>query len=60
MKETRALLYLDDVTVSFDGFKAINGLSLFVEPGELRAVIGPQRGGQDDDDGYHHRQDAPR
>ncbi|MBP5858252.1 urea ABC transporter ATP-binding protein UrtD [Marivibrio halodurans] len=46
MKETRALLYLDDVTVSFDGFKAINGLSLFVEPGELRAVIGPNGAGK--------------
>ena len=34
---TTALLYLDGVTVSFDGFKALNNLSLLVEPGEMRA-----------------------
>ena len=39
--ETNALLYLDGVTVSFDGFKALNTLSFVVEPGEMRAVIGP-------------------
>jgi urea transport system ATP-binding protein len=41
-----ALLYLDGVTRSFDGFKAINGLSLAVQPGELRAVIGPNGAGK--------------
>lgn len=41
-----AQLYLDGVTRSFDGFKAINGLSLAVEPGELRAVIGPNGAGK--------------
>ncbi|MDW3203901.1 MAG: urea ABC transporter ATP-binding protein UrtD [Alphaproteobacteria bacterium] len=46
MKETNALLYLDNVTVSFDGFKAINNLSLYIEPGELRAVIGPNGAGK--------------
>ena len=35
------MLYLDGVTVSFDGFKALNELSLVVEEGELRTVIGP-------------------
>lgn len=40
------LLYLDDVTVSFDGFKALNELSLVVERGEMRAVIGPNGAGK--------------
>ncbi|HVC50392.1 MAG TPA: urea ABC transporter ATP-binding protein UrtD [Stellaceae bacterium] len=40
------LLYLDGVTVSFDGFKALNGLSLVLEPGEMRAVIGPNGAGK--------------
>jgi len=38
---TTAMLYLSGVTVSFDGFRAINNLSLAIEPGELRAIIGP-------------------
>jgi urea transport system ATP-binding protein len=42
----RSILYLDGVTVSFDGFKALNGLSLVVEPGELRTVIGPNGAGK--------------
>ena len=40
------LLYLDGVTVSFDGFKALNGLSIIVERGELRSVIGPNGAGK--------------
>jgi urea transport system ATP-binding protein len=40
------LLYLDGVSVSFDGFKALRGLSLMVQPGELRAVIGPNGAGK--------------
>jgi urea transport system ATP-binding protein len=44
--ETNALLYLDGVTVSFDGFKALNTLSFVVEPGEMRAVIGPNGAGK--------------
>ncbi|HKX07540.1 MAG TPA: urea ABC transporter ATP-binding protein UrtD [Stellaceae bacterium] len=40
------LLYLDGVTVSFDGFKALNGLSFVVERGELRSVIGPNGAGK--------------
>jgi len=39
-------LYLDGVSVSFDGFKAINSLSLIVAPGELRTVIGPNGAGK--------------
>ena len=40
------LLYLDGVSVSFDGFKALNNLSLVLEPGEMRAVIGPNGAGK--------------
>jgi urea transport system ATP-binding protein len=40
------ILYLDAVSVSFDGFKALNDLSLYVESGELRAVIGPNGAGK--------------
>jgi urea transport system ATP-binding protein len=43
---TSALLYLDGVTVSFDGFRALNELSLAVEPGEMRAIIGPNGAGK--------------
>ena len=43
---TQALLYLDAVTVSFDGFRALNNLSLVVEPGEMRAIIGPNGAGK--------------
>ena len=34
-------LYLDDISVSFDGFKALDNLSLAVDVGELRCIIGP-------------------
>jgi urea transport system ATP-binding protein len=40
------LLYLDGVTVSFDGFRALNSLSLVLAPGEMRAVIGPNGAGK--------------
>jgi urea transport system ATP-binding protein len=40
------LLYLDGVSVSFDGFRAINNLSLILDPGEMRAVIGPNGAGK--------------
>src|SRR5918912_336845 len=45
-RTTSALLYLDGVTVSFDGFRALNKLSLAVEPGEMRAIIGPNGAGK--------------
>ncbi|MGF1627513.1 MAG: urea ABC transporter ATP-binding protein UrtD [Alphaproteobacteria bacterium] len=41
-----ALLYVDDVTVSFDGFKALNGLGFYMDPGEMRAIIGPNGAGK--------------
>jgi urea transport system ATP-binding protein len=40
------VLYLDGVSVSFDGFKALNNLSLVLTPGEMRAVIGPNGAGK--------------
>jgi urea transport system ATP-binding protein len=40
------ILYLDDVCVSFDGFQAINHLSLDISPGELRCIIGPNGAGK--------------
>ena len=43
---SESMLYLDGVSVAFDGFKALNGLSLTVAPGELRAVIGPNGAGK--------------
>jgi urea transport system ATP-binding protein len=44
--ETETLLYLDGVTVSFDGFRALNELSLVIEAGEMRAIIGPNGAGK--------------
>ena len=46
MSATGTLLYLDGVTVSFDGFRALNALSLVLAPGEMRAVIGPNGAGK--------------
>jgi urea transport system ATP-binding protein len=45
-RTTSALLYLDGVTVSFDGFRALNELSLAIDPGEMRAIIGPNGAGK--------------
>lgn len=39
-------LYLEDLTVSFDGFKALNALTLYVEPGEMLCIIGPNGAGK--------------
>ena len=46
MSATGTILYLDGVSVSFDGFRAINNLSLVLQPGEMRAVIGPNGAGK--------------
>jgi urea transport system ATP-binding protein len=40
------ILYLDDITVSFDGFKALDTLSLTIERDELRCIIGPNGAGK--------------
>ncbi|WP_018916903.1 urea ABC transporter ATP-binding protein UrtD [Vreelandella zhanjiangensis] len=40
------ILYMEDVTVTFDGFKAINNLNLTIDDGELRCIIGPNGAGK--------------
>jgi len=40
------ILYLDGITVSFDGFRALNGLALTIDDGELRCIIGPNGAGK--------------
>ena len=42
----KVILYLDDISVSFDGFKALNKLSLAIDAGELRCIIGPNGAGK--------------
>ena len=42
----RTLLFIEDVTVSFDGFRALNSLSFAIAPGEMRAIIGPNGAGK--------------
>ncbi|MEY3202511.1 MAG: hypothetical protein RIR70_2061 [Pseudomonadota bacterium] len=42
----RVILYLEDITVEFDGFRALNKLSLTVDRGELRCIIGPNGAGK--------------
>lgn len=40
------ILYLEDLNVSFDGFKAINDLNMYIDAGELRCIIGPNGAGK--------------
>ncbi len=40
------ILYMEDITVSFDGFRALNNLSLAIDVGELRCIIGPNGAGK--------------
>ena len=46
MTRQHTILYLDGVSVAFDGFKAINNLSLTLNKGEMRAIIGPNGAGK--------------
>ncbi len=46
MTQVQSILYLNGVTKTFDGFKAINNLALDIRPGELRAIIGPNGAGK--------------
>lgn len=39
-------LYIENLTVSFDGFKAVDSLSLYVDEGEIRVIIGPNGAGK--------------
>ena len=43
---TSSLLYLNAITVSFEGFRALNALSLVIDRGEMRAIIGPNGAGK--------------
>jgi len=46
MSKQHTILYLDGVSVSFDGFRALNNLSLTLGKGEMRAIIGPNGAGK--------------
>ncbi|MBZ9810565.1 MULTISPECIES: urea ABC transporter ATP-binding protein UrtD [unclassified Mesorhizobium] len=46
MSKSNTILYLDGVSVAFDGFRAINNLSLVLDKGEMRAIIGPNGAGK--------------
>lgn len=46
MSNTDFVLAIEDLTVSFDGFKAVDGLNLYVDNHELRVVIGPNGAGK--------------
>ena len=42
----RTILYLENIVVSFDGFRALNDLTLYINAGELRCIIGPNGAGK--------------
>ena len=44
--DTGVILYLENITVSFDGFRALDDLTLYIETGELRCLIGPNGAGK--------------
>lgn len=46
METKGSILYLEDITVSFDGFQVLRGVDLYVDRGELRALIGPNGAGK--------------
>ncbi|MFT4096626.1 MAG: urea ABC transporter ATP-binding protein UrtD [Rhodoblastus sp.] len=43
---SEAILYVDNLSVSFDGFKAVDGVSFYVDPNEIRVIIGPNGAGK--------------
>jgi len=45
-KQKNALLCIDDISVSFDGFKALTNLTMVLDAGELRCIIGPHGAGK--------------
>jgi len=46
MSETDFVLAVEDLTVSFDGFKAVDSLNMYIDKNELRVVIGPNGAGK--------------
>jgi urea transport system ATP-binding protein len=42
----QSILWVDDISVSFEGFKALTNLTLVLDPGELRCIIGPNGAGK--------------
>ena len=46
MSSNDKILHIEQLTVSFDGFSALDELTLHIEPGELRCVIGPNGAGK--------------
>jgi len=46
MSNTDFVLAVEDLTVAFDGFKAIDNLTLYIDRGELRVIIGPNGAGK--------------
>jgi urea transport system ATP-binding protein len=46
MSNTDFVLAIEDLTVSFDGFKAVDALTMYIDKNELRVVIGPNGAGK--------------
>ena len=46
MNEQEHVLYIEGLSVSFDGFKAVDDLSLYIDKGEIRVIIGPNGAGK--------------
>jgi urea transport system ATP-binding protein len=46
VEKSRSIIYLEDITVSFDGFQVLRGVDFYVDRGELRALIGPNGAGK--------------
>ena len=46
MSKAEVLLAIEDLTVSFDGFRAVDSVNLYVDKGEVRVIIGPNGAGK--------------